>query len=404
MLIFKRIYCRVFQSAFRLAIPLLPYRKPEIIEGFQGLLPVLEEKNISSILLVTDAGIRKAGLTAPLEKLLAENGVRCAVYDKTTANPTVPNVEEARELYLQEECQAIIALGGGSSIDCAKACGARIARPRKSLDKMKGLLKIHKKLPTLIAIPTTAGTGSETTLAAVITDSKSHHKYPINDFCLIPRYALLDPQITCSLPPALTASTGMDALTHAVEAYIGRSTTKQTREDALEAVSLIFENLQTAFHDGADLEARKNMLHAAYLAGSAFTVSYVGYVHAVAHSLGGRYGTPHGLANAVLLPYVLEAYGKAAHRKLLDLAVAAGLCDETASPKEGAALFIQAIKDMKQEFGLKDSAIRVYGKDVPRLAYFAAQEANPLYPVPRLFSRRELEQFYRPFVKEVIDA
>ncbi len=400
MLIFKRIYCRIFQTAFRAAIPVLPYRKPEIIEGFPNLISMLQEKKISSVLLVTDAGIRGAGLTRPLEELLANADIRCAVYDKTTANPTVPNVEEAKDLYLQEGCQAIIALGGGSSIDCAKGCGARIAKPRQSLAKMKGLLKIHKKLPTLIAIPTTAGTGSETTLAAVITDPKSHHKYPINDFCLIPRYAVLDPQITCSLPPSLTASTGMDALTHAVEAYIGRSTTKQTREDALTAVSLIFENLSTAYHDGSNLEARRNMLHAAYLAGSAFTVSYVGYVHAVAHSLGGRYGTPHGLANAVLLPYVLEAYGPSAHKKLHDLAVAAGLCDETVSHEEGAALFIQAIKDMKQEFGLKDSSIRVNAKDIPRLAYFAAQEANPLYPVPKLMSRRELEQFYRPFVKE----
>lgn len=400
MLIFKRIYCRIFQTAFRAAIPLLPYRKPEIIEGFQELIPMLEDKKISSVLLVTDAGIRNAGLTLPLEELLAEADIRCAVYDKTTANPTVPNVEEAKDLYLAEECQAIIALGGGSSIDCAKACGARIARPRKSLAKMKGLLKIHHKLPTLIAIPTTAGTGSETTLAAVITDPKSHHKYPINDFCLIPRYAVLDPQITCSLPPALTASTGMDALTHAVEAYIGRSTTKQTREDALTAVSLIFANLSTAYHDGTNLEARRNMLHAAYLAGSAFTVSYVGYVHAVAHSLGGRYGTPHGLANAVLLPYVLEAYGSSAHKKLHDLAVAAGLCDETASHEEAAALFIQAVKDMKEEFGLDDSSIKVNSRDIPRLAYFAAQEANPLYPVPRLMSRRELEQFYHRFEKE----
>lgn len=400
MLIFKRIYCRIFQTAFRAAIPLLPYRKPEIIEGFQELIPMLEDKKISSVLLVTDAGIRNAGLTLPLEELLAEADIRCAVYDKTTANPTVPNVEEAKDLYLAEECQAIIALGGGSSIDCAKACGARIARPRKSLAKMKGLLKIHHKLPTLIAIPTTAGTGSETTLAAVITDPKSHHKYPINDFCLIPRYAVLDPQITCSLPPALTASTGMDALTHAVEAYIGRSTTKQTREDALTAVSLIFANLSAAYHDGSNLEARRNMLHAAYLAGSAFTVSYVGYVHAVAHSLGGRYGTPHGLANAVLLPYVLEAYGSSAHKKLHDLAVAAGLCDETASHEEAAALFIQAVKDMKEEFGLDDSSIKVNSRDIPRLAYFAAQEANPLYPVPRLMSRRELEQFYHRFEKE----
>ena len=374
-------------------------------KGQISQLPAQIKKYGSSVLLVYGGGsIKKTGIYDTVVNQMKENGIPFQELSGVEPNPRIQSVYAGVKLCREHGIDVVLGVGGGSSIDCAKACGARIARPRKSLDKMKGLLKIHKKLPTLIAIPTTAGTGSETTLAAVITDPKSHHKYPINDFCLIPRYALLDPQITCSLPPALTASTGMDALTHAVEAYIGRSTTKQTREDALEAVSLIFENLRTAFHDGADLEARKNMLHAAYLAGSAFTVSYVGYVHAVAHSLGGRYGTPHGLANAVLLPYVLEAYGKAAHRKLLDLAVAAGLCDDTASPKEGAALFIQAIKDMKQEFGLKDSAIRVYGKDVPRLAYFAAQEANPLYPVPRLFSRRELEQFYRPFVKEVIDA
>lgn len=400
MFIAKRIYCRAYQTAFRIAIPFLPYRKPEIIQGFDHLIPVLREKNISSLLLVTDAGIRKAGLTEPLEDRLSQAGIQCAVYDATTANPTVPNVEEARELYLEQNCQAIIALGGGSSIDCAKACGARIAKPRQTPAQMKGLLKIHKKLPPLIAIPTTAGTGSETTLAAVITDPKSHHKYPINDFCLIPRYAVLDPEVTRSLPPSLTASTGMDALTHAVEAYIGRSTTRQTREDALTAVNLIFENLRNAYHDGNNMEARANMLEAAYLAGSAFTVSYVGYVHAVAHSLGGRYGTPHGLANAVLLPYVLESYGKSAHKKLHDLAIAAGLCNNEISHAEGAALFIRAVKDMKKEFGLEDSAIHVAAKDIPRLAYFASKEANPLYPVPKLMSRKELEQFYRLFLEQ----
>ncbi|MDO5345868.1 MAG: iron-containing alcohol dehydrogenase [Lachnospiraceae bacterium] len=399
MFIAKRAYCRIFQTAFRIAIPVLPYRKPEIIEGFSGLIPLLKKQQISSVLLVTDAGIRKAGLTSPLEELLAEAEIHCSIYDKTTANPTVDNVEEAAKQYTENGCQVIIALGGGSSIDCAKACGARIAKPRQSLAQMKGLLKIHKKLPTLIAIPTTAGTGSETTLAAVITDPKSHHKYPINDFCLIPRYAVLDPQITRSLPPALTASTGMDALTHAVEAYIGRSTTRQTREDALTAVSLIFENLSRAYHDGNDLEARKNMLHAAYLAGSAFTVSYVGYVHAVAHSLGGRYGTPHGLANAILLPYVLEAYGPSAHKKLHELAKAAGLCDGSESHEEGAKRFIQAVQDMKQEYHLEDSSIRVAARDIPRLSYFASKEANPLYPVPKLMNRKELEQFYYPFAQ-----
>ena len=399
MFIVKRAYCRIFQTAFRIAIPVLPYRKPEIIEDFSRLISLLEKKHITSVLLVTDAGIRKAGLTAPLEKLLRKASIQCSVYDKTVANPTVDNVEEAKDQYLAAGCQAIIALGGGSSIDCAKASGARIAKPRLSLPQMKGLLKIHKKLPTLIAIPTTAGTGSETTLAAVITDPRTHHKYPINDFSLIPGYAVLDPRITCSLPPALTASTGMDALTHAVEAYIGRSTTRQTREDALTAVSLIFENLREAYHNGDNLEARKSMLLASYLAGSAFTVSYVGYVHAVAHSLGGRYGTPHGLANAILLPYVLEAYGPSAHKKLHKLAEAAGLCDGSESHEEGAKRFIQAIRDMKQEFHLEDSAIQVAPRDIPRLSYFASREANPLYPVPKLMNRKELEQFYYRFVK-----
>lgn len=395
MFFLKRIYCRIYQTAFRIAIPVLPYRKPEIIDGFDQLIPLLNQKKLSTLLLVTDAGICKAGLTAPLEELFATNQIRCCIYDKTTANPTTENAEEARLLYLKEGCQAIVALGGGSSIDCAKACGARIARPRKSLAQMKGILKIHKKLPPLIAIPTTAGTGSETTLAAVITDPKTHHKYPINDFCLIPKYAVLDASITRSLPPSLTASTGMDALTHAVEAYIGRSTTRQTRADALEAVSLIFANLQTAYHHGEDLNARKNMLWAAYLAGSAFTVSYVGYAHAVAHSLGGRYGTPHGLANAVLLPHVLEAYGSSAHKKLKDLAVAAGLCDKTKAAPEAARLFIRAVRDLNEEFGLDASSIQIRPEDISRLAFFASKEANPLYPVPKLMDRKELELFYR---------
>lgn len=399
MFIAKKIYCRVFQTAFRMVIPILPYRKPKTLENFSELATVLKEKKISSVLLVTDKGIRNMGLTVPLETQLEENHINCTVYDSTVANPTVDNVEEARELYLNQHCQAIIALGGGSSIDCAKACGARIAKPKQTLAQMEGILKIHKKLPPLFAIPTTAGTGSETTLAAVITDAKTHHKYPINDFCLIPHYAVLDAEVTRSLPPSLTASTGMDALTHAVEAFIGRSTTKQTREDSLSAVSLIFENLRTAYYNGDNMEARQNMLEAAYLAGSAFTVSYVGYVHAVAHSLGGRYGTPHGLANAILLPHVLEAYGSSVYKKLHQLAIAAGLCSNEVSHREGALLFIQAIKDMKQEFHLEDSSIRVVEKDIPRLAYFASKEANPLYPVPKLMNRKELEKFYRIFLR-----
>ena len=228
----KKIYCRVFQKAFRIAIPLLPYRKPEILNGLDELPQLFASKKIRSVLLVTDKGIRSRGLTSHLEKLLADNGIQTAVYDGTVANPTTDNVEEARTLYLASHAQAIIGFGGGSSIDAAKAVGARIAYPRKPLSRMEGILKVLRRIPLLVAVPTTAGTGSETTLASVIVDSRTRHKYPINSFPLIPRYAVLDPEVTRTLPPSLTASTGLDALTHAIEAYIGGSTTKETRAAA----------------------------------------------------------------------------------------------------------------------------------------------------------------------------
>lgn len=320
----QKFYCRIYQNVLHLALPFLPYRKPEILSSIFALPDLFHEKKISTVLLITDKSIRSFGLSFPLEQELKNQDIECIVYDDTVPNPTSDNVEEARKLYIDHHCEALIGFGGGSSIDCAKAVGARIARPKKSLAKMEGILKVLKRIPLLVAIPTTAGTGSETTLAAVIVDSKTRHKYPINDFPLIPRYAVLDPYLTKTLPPSLTATTGMDALTHAIEAYIGNSTTKETRADAKRAIELIFMNLAKAVHDGNDLDARKNMLEAAFLAGNAFSQSYVGYVHAIAHSLGGQYNVPHGYANAVILPMILEAYGEHATKKLAELAIVSG--------------------------------------------------------------------------------
>ncbi len=397
----KKLYCRAFQLVFRAALPVLPYRDPKLLDGVDALPGLFRELHIDRALLVTDAGVRSLGLTQHLEDLLAQSGIACAVYDKTVANPTTDNVEEARALYLEHRCQAIIGFGGGSAMDCAKAVGARVVKPRQSLQQMKGILKVHRRLPPLFAVPTTAGTGSETTLAAVITDAVTRHKYPINDFPLIPRYAVLDPEVTRSLPPAITATTGMDALTHAVEAYIGRSTTRETRREATEAVRLVFANLDRAYTDGGDMDARRNMLRAAYLAGCAFSQSYVGYVHAVAHSLGGKYNVPHGLANAVLLPFVLEDYGPAAHKKLHELAVAAGLARPEESHSAGAEKFIAAVKDMKKRFQIPDVIPQLRREDIPELARRADQEGNPLYPVPKLMDAQELERFYHMVLEEV---
>lgn len=226
----EKLVCRTVQTVFRLAIPLRPYRQPTILKHLADIPAQLTADGVTAVLLVTDPDLRRLGSTGPLEKLLADAGIHCAVYDRTRPNPTVHNVEEAREVYVREGCQALIAFGGGSSMDCAKAVGARIAYPNRSLNRLKGLLRVLRRIPTLYAVPTTAGTGSEVTITAVITDPDAKRKYTMNDFTLIPAYAVLDPEVTFTLPPHLTASTGMDALTHVVEAYIGRSTTQETRE------------------------------------------------------------------------------------------------------------------------------------------------------------------------------
>ena len=390
----KAIYCRSVQAVLRAALPVLPYREPQVFHSCGELSTVFQKENIRRVLIVTDAGIVRSGIAAQLEAVLDEDDISYAVYDQTRPNPTVVNVEQALSLYRRYRCQALIAIGGGSSMDCAKAVGARLARPGTPLGKLKGTLRILRPLPTLIAIPTTAGTGSETTLAAVITDTQAQHKYVMNDFVLIPKYAVLDARLTLSLPPHLTATTGMDALTHAVEAYIGRSTTRQTRQEALEATRLVFANVERAYRNGKDYEARSNMLTAAYRAGIAFSRSYVGYVHAVAHSLGGQYNIPHGLANAVLLPYVLESYGSCIHRKLHDLAVAAGVANAQESDADAAAKFIRAIRQLNARMGIPETLEGIRPEDIPVMAAHAEKEANPLYPVPRLMTREELTFFY----------
>ena len=395
MNLIQHICCRAYQGVFRAALPFLPYREPEILHRCEELPDTLKQHKIKKILIVTDPGIVACGLMTKITSVLAKEKIFYSVYDQTSANPTVRNVEEALALYQKEHCKALLAIGGGSAMDCAKALGARIACPKKTLGQLKGTLHVLHRIPILIAVPTTAGTGSENTLAAVITDSEKKHKYVLNDFVLIPRYAILDAELTYSLPPHLTATTGMDALTHAVEAYIGRSTTKETREKALLAVKTIYQNIETAYHDGHNHAAREQMLNAAYLAGFAFSRSYVGYVHAVAHSLGGQYNIPHGLANAVLLPEVLESYGSCIHKKLHILGCAAGVCTEQDSIKAGAGKFIASIRTLNKNMGIPDFLSGIQESDIETMSAHAAKEANPLYPVPKLMTRRELETFYR---------
>ncbi len=394
MNIFQKTFCRTYQLGFRAAMPVLPYHEPKTFHSIENVTDILKAENKNCALIVSDQGIRQSGIIDILTKILEQANIKFAVYDQTRANPTIHNIEEGLKLYKQNKCDSLIAIGGGSSMDCAKAIGARVVYPNKSIEQMKGLMHVLKKIPTLVTIPTTAGTGSEVTVTAVITDSEKKHKYTLNNFTFIPYYAILDPKLTVTLPKSLTATTGMDALTHAVEAYIGRSTTRETRKLALEATKLVFENILTAYNNGLDINARANMLIAAYKAGMAFSKSYVGYIHAIAHSLGGQYNIPHGLANAVLMPYVLEGYGKTVYKKLHKLAIAAGISNKEENSKIAAEKFISAIKNLNKQMNIPTNFDMIESKDIPQMARYAAKEANPLYPVPKLMNRKELEKFY----------
>jgi alcohol dehydrogenase class IV len=378
----------------RAAIPVLPYRTPKILHSSKDAAEKIASLNLKKVFLVTDKGVEGLGLTQNFKEELTSLGIKYVLFDKTVANPTIDCVEEALSLYKQEGCDCLAAIGGGSSMDLAKACGARVVKPKQSINKMGGLLHVHKKLPPLFAFPTTAGTGSETTLAAVICDSKTHRKFAINDFSLIPEYAVLDYKLTLCLPKQLTAYTGMDALTHAVEAFIGRSTTRDTRAKAIEAVKLIYKNLTVCYDEPTNSTARENMLLASHYAGIAFTKSYVGYVHAVAHSLSGKYGLGHGLTNAVLLPTVLEMYGSKVYKKLAILSRECGLADKTENDEVAAKRFINWIKSTNEYMNIPTRFEEIKDEDIPQMAVFADKEANPLYPVPTLWDKKQLENVY----------
>ena len=376
----------------------MDWSEPELLEGEGAVLKLpafIKNKNINKILVVTDKGLMNIHLLDPLFEELKKEDVEYVIFDGVQPNPTITNIEDCRNVYLENNCQGIIAFGGGSPMDCAKAAAARVVKPKQSVRKMRGYLKVHKKLPPFFAVPTTAGTGSETTLAAVVTDPTTHEKNAICDSCLRPKYAVLDPSLTIGLPPHITSTTGMDALTHAVEAYIGKSNVKSTIKYAEEATILIHKNLEKAYVNGKDIEARNNMLKASFLAGSAFTRAFVGYVHAIAHNLGGMYNTPHGLANAVILPYVLEWYGPSAYQPLAKLADLINISNENMSIKEKANAFILEIRRMNKAMNIPEKFDFIKEEDIPTLVKRALKEGNPGYPVPKIMKPSDCEQVIR---------
>jgi len=395
------VWCRTFQAVLKIGNYFMGYRMPHYLEGpgkIAELGAFLAEKKVNDVLVVTGAGMVKRGQVKPMLDGFDAAGIRYTLQTYSTTDPTSDDVEAGYKTYKENGCKAIVALGGGSRIDCAKGIAAKAVHPRKKVSQLQGLLKVHWPIPTFVAIPTTAGAGSETTVAAVITDSATHRKAAINDPFLIPKYAVLDPELTKGLPPFTTATTGMDALAHAVEAYTNHTyNTKLENRLAKEAVKLIHDNILIAFEDGANLEARQNMQRGAFYAGRAFTRGCVGYVHAIGHTLGGLYGVAHGLAMAVLLPHVMREFGASAHKRLAELADVCGIGGRNEAEK--ANNFIKWIEETNAKMGLPDGFDVIKDEDIPQMIAWARKEANPLYPVPVVWGEKDFRRLIQAIRK-----
>lgn len=405
----KKIYWRAIEVVFTALMYCWGwfFPDPTIIDGpgaIKKLPAVVKKKGKNQVLVVTDKGLMGLNLLDGLFKALDEAGVKYVVYDEVQPNPTIENVEAALKLYNDNNCQAVIAVGGGSPMDCAKGTIARVARPERPVAKMSGTFKVFlpaKKMnglipPPLYAVPTTAGTGSETTIAAVITDASTHDKFPIMDPFIRARYAVLDPELTAGLPKKVTSTTGMDAMTHAVEGYTNIwYNDKKFNDYGLKAIKLIFENLEKAYNNGSDLEARGNMLLASYYAGLCFTRGGVGYVHGIGHRLGGKYGVPHGLAMSVILPHVFSdaLLGPYVYDKLAEIADYVGITGAT--DEEKAKKFIAEVEAMNARMEIPTGFDCIKEEDIPWIAEHCIAEVLPTYPVKQIFTQAELEKFVR---------
>ena len=362
-----------------------------------SLIDELQLNNGNKPVIITDKGVKNAGILDKITSLLAQNNISCTVYDGVEPNPKDVNVEEGAKIAREFGADSIIAVGGGSPIDCAKSVGVLLAHDGDKIKKYEGKTAATKHLPLLITIPTTSGTGSELTFSSVITDTENNYKMTVKSQYTAAKVAICDPELTLSLPAHITASTGMDALTHAIEAYTAACAEPISDAAALYATELIYNNLVRAFNDGSNLEARSAMLLGSMLAGIAFSHSDVASVHCIAESLGGVYDLPHGVCNAVFLPHVMEYNMDYCLERYARIAKAMGLNFE--NEKEGAKIAVQAVKKLALDVKLPlFSSLNVNTDDFEKLAEMSdkniSTESNPR-PMTKEDYLKVIENAYR---------
>ena len=387
---------RIRQALFSPVQKIQLYIQPKMIKGEHALLDlidVLKKQHLTRYMIVTTPGFIKRGTLQSFFDALNQNDIQYSIFHDVKPDPEISDVEKLKEMYIKDGCQALIAIGGGSVIDCSKAALACIQMKNLDVKTVLHTGRVSKPLPLLIAVPTTAGTGSEVTAGAVITDPIKKRKYALSHLFLIPKYAVLDSSLLVSLPSNMTAYTGMDALTHAIEAYINCFNNRKTNEYALRAIKSIFQYLVPSFEDGLNKHYRLELLEASYNAGVAISNNYVGYVHAIAHGIGGMYHLQHGMINAIILPIVLEEYGSAVVSKLAKIADVVGITGTTDQDK--SKQFIQKLKDLNQIFSIPTSIPEIQEEDIDYLAIGAEKEGNPSYPTPVTWNVEQFEKVIR---------
>ncbi|HHX8283262.1 TPA: iron-containing alcohol dehydrogenase [Vibrio diabolicus] len=385
-----RLY-RTYTAGLKIAALILPMPRPTLFSGpgsMNELLESMTELGFKRVLLVTDEGLVQVGIVDKVLKAAAQLDLQLDVFSKVQPDPTYDQVESGLEAYHRFHCEGILALGGGSAMDCAKVIAAKVTNKRP-IKKLAGLLKVWRMPAPLFAIPTTAGTGSEVTIAAVVSDPSSHIKTPLMDPKLVPLMAALDANLMIGLPPKITADTGVDALTHAIEAYVSRNATQETRAYSVAAIKLIFKYLPRVVEQGDDVEARHKMAMASYYAGLAFTKASLGYVHAFAHTFGAKYGIPHGMANGLALLPVLRFSLSEIEPQLRKLDA---LTAEGQSGEASAQHFLTHVESLFASIDIKQKSALIKREDADALVDLIMKEAHWNYPVPKFMSREECTQ------------
>jgi len=364
--------------------------------GIASLGNVARETGARRFILVSDPTLDRLGLLDTVQKSLANDGLGGEIYLNVEPEPYLDNADSAAAIGREIEADLVIGVGGGSVMDTAKAVSILISNQGNAEDYL-GLNRVEVPGVATIMVPTTAGTGSEVTFTAVFTNRETKAKGGINSPFLFPDVALLDPELTLPLPPNVTAATGMDALTHAVESVTSRSATVFTEALALEAVRLISENLRHAVFHGDDIEARENMLMGSLLAGLALADAGVGAAHALAYPLGGNYRIPHGLANAILIPYVMDFNLPAADRALALVAKSMGEPVEGLSARRAASAAVEAVRTLCADIGIPRalSEIGIPPADIPMLVEGALKVTRPIDNNPRFVGKEEAEKIYK---------